>query len=147
MPHTSTVLARFPIFALDRAAELGLDRNSVMRGADLREAELRDPDSRIKLRKTMEVWRQIFETFSEPDLGVRLGEQMRVRDVGLVGYLMLNSSTLGVALERLARFSRILDDAYPFSVEIRGNLAICSIRKSRKSTTRAAGSRDDGMTS
>jgi hypothetical protein len=34
---------------------------------------------------------------------------LRARDGGLVGYLMQHSHTLGAALERLVRFSYILD--------------------------------------
>lgn len=127
MPHASTVLARFPIFALERAEQLGLDREEIMRGANLDPSELRDPDSRISQRKIMAIWRQILKAFPEPNLGVRLGAQLQVRDVGLVGYLMLHSATLGVALERLTRFGRILDDAYPFSLEIRGDRVIYSV--------------------
>lgn len=127
MPHASTVLARFPIFALQRAEEIGLNRETVLRVAGLDSAELLDPDARIKLRKVMAIWRQVLEAVPDPDFGVRLGARMQVRNIGLLGFLMMNSSTLGVALERLARFGRILDEAYPFSLELRRDRAIYSV--------------------
>jgi AraC-like DNA-binding protein len=50
---------------------------------------------------------------TQPGIGVRFGAEVRVRDVGLVGYLMLHSRTLGEALSRLVRFGRILENADP----------------------------------
>ena len=118
MPHTGTALARFPLLLLDQAEVYGLDRRKLLREADLDRRELRDPDSRIQARKTIHLWRAIFRELDRSDLGIRFGERISVRQIGLVGYTMLHSPTLGEALRRLVRFGAIIDETYPPSLEV-----------------------------
>jgi AraC-like DNA-binding protein len=120
MPNRGTVLARFPLLLLERAEGLGLERRVLLREAGLTQEELDDPDGRIHLKKSLTLWRTVLGAIDDPDLGLRLGATIKVQDIGLVGYTMLHSATLGDALRRLTRFSRILDEDYPPRIEISG---------------------------
>ncbi len=104
MPILETMLARAPRFVLTHAEELGLERRAMLRGSGLSETELSDPDSRIQVRKWLDLWRFIAASTGDPDVGLRLGSRLGVREVGLLGYLMQHSATLGGALDRFARF-------------------------------------------
>ena len=106
-----TALARGPGFLLGRARALGVDDEDLLREAGIRPDQLADPDSRLPIAKLAGLWRALLERLPERDLGVRLGRAFDIRDSGLVGYLGLNSATLWVALERVVRFSRILNEA------------------------------------
>ena len=120
MPNSASALARFPTFLLDQAEDLGLDRKRLLAESRLTRQELEDPDSRIQARKSLRLWRSVFSAVDDPDLGIRLGAALTIRDVGLVGYTMMHSANLGEALKRLVRFGRILDETYPPNLQLVG---------------------------
>ena len=95
---------------LDRVARWGLSRAGLLRQARLDEAQLRDPDHRIPIDAVVRLWRAIAAGAADPAIGLRLGKDVRVRELGLVGYTMVSSRTLGAALGRLDRYDRIVSD-------------------------------------
>lgn len=105
-----TVLARFPKLMLERADAAGLDRHALERASGLVQTDLADPDARIPTSKLRRLWREIIKVVPDPLLGLKFGSSVRTRDLGLVGYIMAASPTLGHALECLARYGRILAD-------------------------------------
>lgn len=126
MPGSRTALVRLAAFVLREAERLGAERSELLERSGLSEEDLRDPDKRIQVRKDLRLWRAILDLLPQPDLGIRLTERLEVRDVGLVGYLMLNSPVLGEALEQLMRFSHILDETYPPALQKSGKVATYS---------------------
>lgn len=107
----SSGLARLALMHLERTTRLGLPRAQLLREARLTEAQLRDPDTRIPLAAIARLWRAATARLPEPTLGLRLGADARARELGLVGYTMMFSRTVGAALERFARYGRIVSDA------------------------------------
>ncbi|HEY3064170.1 MAG TPA: AraC family transcriptional regulator [Methylomirabilota bacterium] len=104
-------LARLVLMVLDRIARCGLSREELLRQARLDEAQLRDPDHRIPISAVARLWRAIAAHTTQPTIGLRLGKDVRAREFGLVGYVMVCSKTLGEALTRLDRYDRIVSDA------------------------------------
>jgi AraC-like DNA-binding protein len=104
-------LARLAVLPLERMSELGLSYAELLRAARLDPRQLRDPDARIPLAAVTRLWRAISAQATDPAIGLRLGEECHVRDFGLVGCVMAYSPTVGAALERLARYGRIVSDA------------------------------------
>jgi AraC-like DNA-binding protein len=119
--YESTSLARFPLFFLQIAQEMGLDREELLAAAELHEDDLRDPDRRVPLAKMWKLWPPMLAAAPEA-LGVRVGGSMRARTLGLVGYAMLHAETLGGALSRLVRYGRILSDLFTLRMEQRDGL-------------------------
>ena len=115
-----TGLARLPLMLLRHVEEFGLDRDELMRSAGLSTAELEDPDARVSTHKTWSLWRAIVDRETDPALGLRLGAAARVRDFGVVGYVMFYSSTLREALERLCRYSHVITKAVQYMLEHEG---------------------------
>jgi len=113
-------LARLALLHLERAAQLGVSRDTLLREAKLDERQVRDPDSRIPLTAVTRLWRVVTKHSPDPAIGLRLGADARVRELGLVGYAMAFSSTLGSALRRLGHYSRIVSDALVVSLETQG---------------------------
>jgi len=127
MSSSVTGLARFPAFVLRQAEQLGLDPDQLLASAKLSREELEDPDSRIQAGKNIQLWRSVLAAIDDVDLGIRLGAELKIKDVGLVGYAMMHSANLGEALGRLARFGRILSDDFPPRLRTTGSRVVFSI--------------------
>jgi len=110
-------LARLALVHLDETTRVGLPRADLLREAGLSEEQLRDPDARIPLSAVARIWQATISRSPDPMLGLRLGVNVRARQFGLVGYTLLFSRTLGGALERLARYSRIVSDLLVVELE------------------------------
>jgi AraC-like DNA-binding protein len=112
-----TGLARLPLMLLRHVEVLGLDRARLMAAAGLDAVELNDPDARVPIQKSWSLWRAILERRPDGAMGLRLGAAARVRDLGVVGYTMFYSSTLGAALARLCRYSHVITKAVQYRLE------------------------------
>jgi AraC-like DNA-binding protein len=110
-------LARLALVHLDRLTRWGASRAELLREAGLNERQLQDPDARIPLGAMVRLWRATSAQLPDPSLGLRLGADLRARELGLVGYTMSFSATLGEALERIARYDRIVSDALEVQLE------------------------------
>ena len=104
-------LARLAVLPLERMSELGLSYAELLRATRLDPRQLADPDARIPLAAVARLWQAISMQSTDPAIGLRLGVECHVRDFGLVGCVMAYSRTVGTALERLARYGRIVSDA------------------------------------
>ena len=103
-------LARHQRRLVEEAESLGLAREQLLEAGGLTEAELADPDARIPTIKRWRLWSYISAQVKDPDLGLRIGSTLVVRQFGLVGYTMLHSRTLFQAFGRMVRYGRILSD-------------------------------------
>jgi len=103
-----TSLARLPLLLLRGSDEPGAAPAAYRRYAQSR--DLADPDVRVPLSMLWAVWRDILTHNPDPALGLRLGRRITVRSLGLVGYVLATSRTLGDALDRFSRYCRILRD-------------------------------------
>ena len=116
-------LARIALVLLERTARYGLPRDELLQEARLDETQLRDPDSRIPVGAIVRLWRAIATRATDPAIGLRLGKDMHARELGLVGYAMACSKTLGAALRRLDRYDRIVADTLNVEVDITRDIA------------------------
>ena len=104
-----TGLARLSITMLHHATEMGADRDQVIRESGLDKIDLSDPEARIPAITLERFWRSLIKHDPDPALGMRLGNSTSVRELGIVGYTMAYSRTLGEALQRLVRYIHILN--------------------------------------
>jgi len=105
-----TVLLRGPQFLIEQSAEWGIARGQLLREAGLRPEEVSDPDARIPISRYVDLWRAIISHFPEPDVGLRFGSAFDIRRGGLVAYLLLHSPDLRTGIERIVKFSRVLNE-------------------------------------
>jgi AraC-like DNA-binding protein len=61
-------------------------------------------------------------------LGLHLSLDVHLRQVGVLGYVLLNSSTLGDALRHLQRYLRVLTEGWEIDLEIDGGEAVLVAR-------------------
>ena len=114
-----TQLARTALLLLDYAERQGLDRKRLIRAAGLPADIDENPDSRIRTRSMVHLWRAVSDALDDPALGIRVGASIQARQIGLVGYAIYHSRDSRAALQRFARYVRILSEAIQFGVEDR----------------------------
>jgi Arabinose-binding domain of AraC transcription regulator, N-term len=86
---------RLALLLLERAPQLGVARETLLRDAKLDEKQLGDPSGRIPLAAVARLWRSLASHVSDPAVGLRVGADIPVREFGIVGYAMAFSSTVG----------------------------------------------------
>jgi AraC-like DNA-binding protein len=112
---------RLALLLLERAPQLGVARETLLRDATLDEKQLSDPSGRIPLAAVARLWRSLASHVSDPAVGLRVGADIPVREFGIVGYAMAFSGTVGSALNRVSRYSRILSNAHALVMEPAGD--------------------------
>jgi AraC-like DNA-binding protein len=93
------------------AAARGADPATLCTTAGLPVALLQSPESTIDGELAERCWQAALAATRDPDLGLHLGEAAHPSALGVLGFAMLSSETLGVALGRLVRYWRLKGDA------------------------------------
>ena len=73
--------------------------------------QIDDPEQRINARSQIAFLETVAEELNDDFLGLTLAEEFDCRDLGLLYYVMASSDTLGDALKRVSRYSRITNEA------------------------------------
>jgi AraC-like DNA-binding protein len=89
---------------------------------------LDDPDVRVPERAAQEAWRLAATMTGDPALGVHLAEALPRGALDLVEYAFRSSASLGLGLERLARYGRILSDRMAARTEATGKDFLLVVR-------------------
>lgn len=121
---------------VDLAVETGLDRDFIVEAAGLKGFDLTDGESRIPHSMVVAVFEVAARRAHDDDIGLRWAAKSRTTDWGLLGYAMSFSATLGNALRRLERYSRILTDSAEFKLEYAPELHVKAIDAGRVVTSR-----------
>jgi AraC-like DNA-binding protein len=118
-----TYLVRVAQLLLDDAVRAGIDRDALLRGIGLDAKLLEDADARLPLHTIAALVRAVVANAPGPNFALRAGAARTARDGGLIGYAMLHSATLRDALNRLARYGRIMGDHNRIEVDEAGSTA------------------------
>jgi AraC-like DNA-binding protein len=73
--------------------------------------QIDDPEQRISVRNQIAFLEAAAGALNDDLLGLNLAEEFDCRDLGLLYYVMASSDTLGDALKRASRYSRITNEA------------------------------------
>ncbi len=102
-----TVAAHWIDFLRDAAARLGCDLNPELARLDIDETTLADSNSRISLQCEDQLFQRALHVTKNPIFGLHMGEMIRPRFMGELGYAAMSSATLGDAINLMIPFSRI----------------------------------------
>ena len=97
--------------AAGRARRAGIKLEPLLSRAGLTIDQIDDPEQRISARSQIAFLETIAEELNDDFLGLTLAKEFDCRDLGLLYYVMASSDTLGDALRRVARYSRITNEA------------------------------------
>ena len=114
---TQTVLLRIPLRMIDLAVAEGMNRQALVEASGLSGVDLTDRDARVPIAVQVALWQLIAKGLHDPTFGLRAGASFKVREAGLLGYVVAYSATLEIGLERFARYISVLNDATPVTLQ------------------------------
>ncbi|MGH8456131.1 MAG: AraC family transcriptional regulator [Stenotrophobium sp.] len=95
----------------------GLDSVGLFVRAGLDPAILRDPNGRYPVSRMARLWRYAVEATGDPCLGLKAAAYVQPATFHSLGLAMMASQSLDDALQRTARFSRIVSNAVDVTIE------------------------------
>jgi AraC-like DNA-binding protein len=95
---------------LDAARERGVAPRELCRAAALDPAAAEDPDGRIPYAQVVALYEEAARLTGDDAFGLHMSERTSLRVFDLLGYVLMNSPTLGEGLERAARYQSIWND-------------------------------------
>jgi AraC-like DNA-binding protein len=108
IPMAQGRLARLAIARLKGA---GVPVASLLRRVGLTLELVADPEGRLSVRSQIKLLNEAAIALKDDCLGFTLARAFDPREIGLLYYVMASSQTLGDALRRVARYSKIANEA------------------------------------
>lgn len=102
-----TVAAHWIEFLLDAADALGCDLSEELARQGVHRDKLEDPGTRVPLRCEHQLLMHALEDTGDPLFGLHMGEMIRPRFMGELGYASMSSANLGEAIDLMMPFSRL----------------------------------------
>ena len=100
---------------------LGYDLDALLAGADLRRADVEDPDAYISPRACAAVFTRACHERRVPNLALQLAIHTPIGANPLLDYLILSAETVGHGLERLAKYLRLVNPGIRLSLSDTAN--------------------------
>ena len=121
-PMAQGGLARLAIARLESAA--GVPVAPLLRRVGLTPELIAEPEERLSVRSQIALLDEAAIALKDDCLGFTLACDHDPREIGLLYYVMASSRTLGEALQRLARYSKVTNEALAFGYREGNNLII-----------------------
>jgi len=100
--------------AIARLKSAGVPVEPLLKRAGLTPELLAEPEERLSVRSQIAFLNEAASALKDDCLGFRLACDHDPREIGLLYYVMASSRTLGEALQRLARYSKVTNEALVF---------------------------------
>jgi AraC-like DNA-binding protein len=97
--------------AIARAESAGVPVAPFLKRVGLTPEVIADPEERLSVRSQVALLDEAAVALKDDGLGFTLAREFDPRELGLLYYVMASSQTLGDALKRVARYSKITNDA------------------------------------
>ena len=97
--------------AIARLQSAGVPVVPLLRRVGLTPEVIADPEERLSVRSQVALLDEAAIALKDDRLGFTLARDFEPRELGLLYYVMASSQTLGDALKRVARYSRITNEA------------------------------------
>jgi AraC-like DNA-binding protein len=112
--------------AIARLKSAGVAVAPLLRRVELTPELIADPEGRLSVRSQIALLDEAAIALKDDCLGFTLARDFDPREIGLLYYVMASSQTLGEALKRLARYSKVTNEALAFGYR-EGNRLIVSL--------------------
>ena len=120
--------ARWACLIVERLKQERIPIDPVLKKAGLTRRQVSDPDARILFQKHADLLSLAAQATGDGSFGLRLTTTLAPKQAGVLGYVLLNSATLGDALANLVRYFRVLSDALEFDLEVGKKEAVLGSR-------------------
>lgn len=118
-----------PRVVVETAVSFGAPREALFENSGLTEGMLTSPEMRVSYFQFAVLTGNAFRLTNKPSLGLYVGRNTGIAQMGVLGFLIQNSPTIGAALDALIRFSPAVLPAWKLSLERDGNLATLVIEE------------------
>src|SRR5262249_53802122 len=109
-PTPPSAMGGIARLAYARAKEAGIDLELLLKKAGLTLYQIENPDVRVMVEDQISFLNLVAEAMEDDHLGFHLAQQSDLREIGLLYYVSASSEILGNALQRTARYSRIVNE-------------------------------------
>jgi AraC-like DNA-binding protein len=104
---------------VDMLADVGLDVDAVLAEAGVDPALLANPDNRAPTELVSRLWRAAAGHSGNPAIGLLSPHVPKPGNFDIVGYAMLSSPSLRIAIENFARHLRLVSDAASIQLDFK----------------------------
>lgn len=112
----STLPAGGVAWILELGVAAGGDPATLLAASDIRAETLATPDARIPRKSSLRLWRAVVRLIDDPSFPARFGQSVRPDSLGVLGYLMRHSKTLGDFIATLEAFQQLTQSEATISV-------------------------------
>jgi AraC-like DNA-binding protein len=124
MANLPMVDARWACLAVERLKEERVPIDPILKKASLTRRRVSDPDAQIPFHKHAALLTLAAEDTGDDCFGLHLSTSIAPQQAGVLGYVLLNSATLGDALVNLVRYYRVLTEGPEFDFMVGKNEAM-----------------------
>jgi len=110
--------------AFARALDAGLNLEPLLKSSNLSLYQIKHSRFRMPVKDQIKFLNRVADELPDPFLGFHLAVGIDLREMGLLYYVIASSETLGDALRRLARFSRINNEGIRITCRDRKDLSV-----------------------
>jgi len=121
IPMAGGGLSRLAIARLESA---GVQAAPLLMRAGLTPELMADPGERLSVQSQIRLLNEAAIALKDDCLGFTLARDFDLREIGLLYYVMASSQTLGEALKRVARYSKVTNEALVFGYQEGNKLAL-----------------------
>ncbi|MGB8214787.1 MAG: AraC family transcriptional regulator [Anaerolineales bacterium] len=102
-------------------SSLKVDTDEFVRSLGIEPASVKSPDARVPVETYLLIQDKAAEYVHDPYLGLHMGEFVEAGSWSILGYMMMNCKTLGEAIEKSGRYSRIIGNLIETKAQFRLN--------------------------
>jgi AraC-like DNA-binding protein len=121
IPMAGGGLSRLAIVRLESA---GVEVAPLLKRAGLTPDVIADPEERLSVQSQIRLLDEAAIALKDDCLGFTLARDFDLREIGLLYYVMASSQTLGEALKRVARYSKVTNEALVFGYQEKNRLVV-----------------------
>src|SRR5207237_9179495 len=110
--------------AIARLKSAGVPVAALLRRAGLTPEVIADPEERLSVRSQIALLDEAAIALKDDCIGFTLARDHDPRAIGLLYYVMASSRTLGEAMKRLARYSKVTNEALVFGYREGNGLSV-----------------------
>jgi AraC-like DNA-binding protein len=110
--------------AAARLKSAGVPLGPLLSRSGLTPQAIADPEERLSVRSQISFLEEAASALKDDCLGFTLARDFDLREIGLLYYVMASSQTLGEALKRVARYSKVTNEALVFGYQEKNRLVL-----------------------
>ncbi len=110
--------ARWACLTVERLKEERTPIDPILKKAGLTRRQVSDPDAQIPYHKHAALLTLAAEATGDGCFGLHLSTSITPKQAGVLGYILLNSATLGDALMNFVRYCRVMTEGSEFDFKV-----------------------------